>query len=97
VMGSHRGNVEVIQVIVTRLELRGAGTQNDPCRRITQYWDMEGNLLCEYDINDTLGCNVHGHKLMHGRTSCEHCGAKLDEIVEAAGERLLAERVRGRQ
>jgi hypothetical protein len=42
--------VEVIQVIKTELELRGEGTKDSPVRRVTQYWDFEGNLLWEYDL-----------------------------------------------
>lgn len=41
--------VEVMQVIRTMLELRGDGTTEEPYRRITQYWDMTGNLLIEHD------------------------------------------------
>jgi hypothetical protein len=42
-------DVEVLQVIRTTLKLRGNGTTEKPYRRITQYWDMEGNLLVEED------------------------------------------------
>ena len=41
--------VEVMQVIRTTLQLRGKGTSKEPYRRITQYWDMKGNLLVEDD------------------------------------------------
>ena len=41
--------VEVLQVIRTTLELRGNGTPEKPYRKITQYWDMDGNLLVEDD------------------------------------------------
>ena len=41
--------VEVLQVIRTTLQLRGKGTSKEPYRRITQYWDMKGNLLVEDD------------------------------------------------
>jgi len=40
---------ELIQVIRTDLLLRGKGVEDDPYRRITQYWDLEGNLLVEDD------------------------------------------------
>ncbi len=39
---------KVIQVIQT-VALRGAGTENDEYRPVTQYWDFQGNLLAEYD------------------------------------------------
>lgn len=41
-------SAKVIQVIQT-VALRGAGTENDECRPVTQYWDFQGNLLAEYD------------------------------------------------
>lgn len=41
-------SAKVIQVIETR-SLRGAGTGEDVCREVKQYWDFEGNLLAEND------------------------------------------------
>lgn len=41
-------NARVEQVIVTRA-LKGAGTENDPCREVIQYWTLDGKLLCEKD------------------------------------------------
>ena len=35
--------VEVIQVITSR----GAGTKDDPVRKIIQYWSKQGTLLAE--------------------------------------------------
>ena len=40
---------KVIQVIETK-STRGKGTDADPVREVTQYWDFEGNLICEKDI-----------------------------------------------
>jgi hypothetical protein len=40
---------EVIQVIRTDLDLRGAGTEDDPKRRVVQYWTLDGTLLWEFD------------------------------------------------
>lgn len=37
-------NVRVEQVIVTRA-LKGAGTENDPCREVIQYWTLDGELI----------------------------------------------------
>lgn len=39
---------KVISVIETQ-SLRGAGTEKDPCRIVTQYWDFEGKKLAEND------------------------------------------------
>ncbi len=36
-------------VIETRLETRGKGTKESPIRRITQYWDENGNWLADRD------------------------------------------------
>ena len=42
--------LEIIHLIKTTLLRRGTGeTKDDPIRIITQYWDMEGNLLFEVD------------------------------------------------
>lgn len=41
-------SARVIRVIETKT-LRGAGTEEDVCRLVTQYWDFEGNLLAERD------------------------------------------------
>ena len=46
---------EVIQVIKTTLEIRGAGSDDSPLRIITQYWDFDGNLLAEVDPAPTAG------------------------------------------
>lgn len=37
-------NARVEQVIVTRA-LKGAGTENDPCREVIQYWTLDGELI----------------------------------------------------
>lgn len=45
---------EVISVIKT-VALKGAGTENDPCREVIQYWDFEGNLLAQNDtVNEKI-------------------------------------------
>lgn len=41
-------SARVEQVIVTRA-LKGAGTEDDPCREVIQYWTLDGKLLCEKD------------------------------------------------
>ena len=42
-------NVKIVKFIKTELLRRGAGKENDPVRIITQYWDMDGNLVFEID------------------------------------------------
>ena len=44
-------NARVEQVIVTRA-LKGAGTENDPCREVSQYWSLTGKLLFELTDED---------------------------------------------
>lgn len=38
----------VIQVIESE-EIRGSGKFRDPCRRVMQYYTLDGVLLAEYD------------------------------------------------
>lgn len=42
-------DVQVMQVIVTQIKSRGDGTDDNPHRVITQFWDMEGNLIADFD------------------------------------------------
>jgi len=44
-----------ITVIETNLEKKGAGTEEDPVRRITQYWSTDGRLLAEVDPHKETG------------------------------------------
>ncbi len=47
---------EVISVIKT-VALKGAGTENYPCREVIQYWSLDGKLLADNDLpynNDTV-------------------------------------------
>ena len=41
--------VELITLVKTNLETRGNGTEENPSRRITQYWTLDGELLFEID------------------------------------------------
>lgn len=52
-------SARVIQVIETKA-LRGAGTEKDPVRIVTQYWDFEGKLLAEDDSNTIKGGEKNG-------------------------------------
>ena len=42
-------DVEVIQLICTKLLLKGKGVEGDPYRTLVQYWKMDGTLVFEYD------------------------------------------------
>lgn len=44
-------NARVEQVIVTRA-LKGAETEDDPCREVSQYWSLTGKLLFELTDED---------------------------------------------
>lgn len=41
--------VEVLQLICTKLLRLGNGTPDDPIRIITQYWTMDGDLVFAID------------------------------------------------
>lgn len=41
-------SAKVIQVIET-VSKRGLGTEKDPVREVTQYWDFDGRFLAEMD------------------------------------------------
>lgn len=43
-------SAKVVQVIRT-VALKGAGTDDDPCRLIAQYWTLNGRLICEEDAS----------------------------------------------
>lgn len=49
-------SVKVIKVIEVKAK-RGLGIEKDPVREITQYWDIEGNLLAERDPDPQLLSN----------------------------------------
>lgn len=46
-------SARVIQVIETKA-IRGLGTEKDPVREVTQYWDLEGKFLAEMDTEFCL-------------------------------------------
>lgn len=37
------------RTVIETTALRGTGTEEDPSRIVSQYWDFNGNLLAEYD------------------------------------------------
>ena len=54
-------SARVIQVIETR-SVRGLGTEKDPVREVTQYWDFEGNFLAEMDVEHCIPLVEHEAK-----------------------------------
>lgn len=42
-------DVEKIEVIRTKLTTRGTGKENNPVRRVEQFWSLDGKLLAEND------------------------------------------------
>lgn len=46
-------SARVVQVIETK-SIRGLGTEKDPVREITQYWDFDGNFLAEMDTEHCI-------------------------------------------
>lgn len=51
-------SAKVIQVIETRAK-RGLGTEKDPVREVTQYWDFDGNFLAEMDAEHCISLVEH--------------------------------------
>lgn len=46
-------SAKVIQVIETK-SARGAGTDEQPSRIVTQYWTLDGKFLAEFDGLSTV-------------------------------------------
>ena len=53
-------SVDVMQVIRT-VAMRGAGTEEDPFRNITQFWTLDGFLIKEVDIQKEAGAITHDY------------------------------------
>ena len=51
-------SAKVIQVIETTAK-RGLGTEKDPVRIVTQYWDLNGQFLAESDVEHQLPLLEH--------------------------------------
>lgn len=51
-------SAKVIQVIETKAK-RGLGTEKDPVRDVTQYWDFDGKFLAEMDIEHCIPLIEH--------------------------------------
>lgn len=56
-------SAKVIQVIETKAK-RGLGTEKDPVRDVTQYWDLEGNFLAEMDMEHVLPITEYDAKVV---------------------------------
>lgn len=80
-------SVQVIQVIRTTLTRRGEGTTADPVRLVTQYWLMDGNLLCEDDGQIESGLREQVRQL---RALCTEAASELFLMNSSSGliERL---------
>jgi|GEM_PF-1410746 len=52
-------SARILTVIETTNSTRGKGTDDDPVRVLTQYWTLDGTLLCEVD--PILFANVPHH------------------------------------
>lgn len=63
-------SARVIQVIETRA-IRGLGTEKDPVRDVTQYWDFEGNFLAEMDVEHNIPIIEHESKAVKESISSE--------------------------
>ena len=46
-------SARIIKVIETKAK-RGLGTEKDPVREVTQYWDLDGKFLAEMDTEFCL-------------------------------------------
>lgn len=54
-------SAKIIQVIETKA-MRGLGTEKDPAREVTQYWDLDGNFLAEFDTEHCLPVLQHDYE-----------------------------------
>ncbi|MBR3762226.1 MAG: carboxypeptidase [Lachnospiraceae bacterium] len=56
-------SARVIHVIETKA-IRGLGTEKDPARIVTQYWDLDGNFLAEADTEHSHAIIEHEAKMV---------------------------------
>lgn len=52
--------IEIVTLIRTNLTKAGVGKKEDPCRIITQYWTLGGELVFEIDPYKTEKSNTIG-------------------------------------
>lgn len=62
-------SARVIQVIEVKGK-RGLGTEKDPVREVTQYWDLEGNFLAEMDTEHLAPLVEHDARAIKESISC---------------------------
>ena len=56
-------SARIIQVIETKAK-RGLGTEKDPVREVTQYWDFDGKFLAEMDTEYCIPIIEHEAKVV---------------------------------
>ena len=89
-------NARSMQVIVTTILRRGAGTFGSPIRIITQYWSMGGKLLAEVDpFNEerhkcrsllrawVAGC---GDEMFSSTEDCRRLLKRSGDFLQSLGE-----------
>lgn len=57
-------SAKIVLVIETKAQ-RGLGTEKDPVREITQYWDLLGNFLAETDTAHCMPIIEHDAKVVN--------------------------------
>lgn len=62
-------SARVVQVIETKAK-RGLGTEKDPVREVTQYWDLDGNFLAEMDAEHCIAIIEHDAAVVKDSISC---------------------------
>lgn len=73
--------VQVIRVVRTTLLCRGNGRdEDDPMRRVTQFWSLDGELLAEDDKYAPTHCNAIGHRVDTVSLVCVRCYAKFGAV-----------------
>ena len=71
--------VELVEVIRTTLTRAGDGTTDNPIRRVTEYWTLEGERLATVDDHGPTHCNAVGHRVWPGADKCAHCHARIKD------------------
>ena len=67
--------------------LAGLGILFGEGARVATQEDIQKVLNSLYDIE---GCGQCGTRIRFGDFDCPHCGAELDDVLEAWAERLVA-------
>lgn len=56
-------SAKLISVIETKA-IRGLGTEKDPIREVTQYWDLNGEFLAEMDAEQSIAIIEYESKMI---------------------------------